>query len=183
MSADLPPQMTPEITSELTSETGIRQNQPQPEQTAFFKHILFPTDFSAAASQAFAYLLTLAQPQLTQVSLLHVNEYQDPFLVELYAMKADYFKQLEKQRESWALKQLEALRQRLTEQGISAELYYKQGHRGQQILEQARFLGCDLIVMGSRGLGAAQALLIGSTSRYVLHHSPCPLLIAPCDPV
>ncbi len=35
----------------------------------------------------------------------------------------------------------------------------------------------DLIVMGSRGLGAVSRMLVGSTSDYVLHHANVPVTI------
>ena len=42
------------------------------------------------------------------------------------------------------------------------------------IAERKKF---DLIVIGSRGMGAAKELFLGSTSNYVLHKSKRPVLI------
>ena len=36
----------------------------------------------------------------------------------------------------------------------------------------------NLIIMGSRGLGAIQQIFMGSVSQYVLSHAPCPVMIA-----
>ena len=35
----------------------------------------------------------------------------------------------------------------------------------------------DLVVIGSRGMGAAKEIFLGSTSNYVLHKSKKPVLI------
>jgi nucleotide-binding universal stress UspA family protein len=45
------------------------------------------------------------------------------------------------------------------------------------LLGQIEEGGHDLVVMGSRGRGAVRSALLGSTSHYVLHHSPAPVLI------
>ena len=46
----------------------------------------------------------------------------------------------------------------------------------EQIVTYANEHSCDLIVMGSRGLGALRGML-GSVSSYVLRHAEMPVLI------
>jgi nucleotide-binding universal stress UspA family protein len=36
-----------------------------------------------------------------------------------------------------------------------------------------------LVVVGTRGLGRMSAVLLGSVSRHLLHHAPCPVEIVP----
>ncbi len=47
----------------------------------------------------------------------------------------------------------------------------------ESIVEEARSLGSELIVIGSRGVGAASQLLFGSVAESVLLSSPCPVLV------
>ncbi|HSF26795.1 MAG TPA: universal stress protein, partial [Actinomycetes bacterium] len=51
------------------------------------------------------------------------------------------------------------------------------GHPGHVLTEASK--SADLVVVGSRGLGNAASLLIGSTSRNVLHHAVCPVVVVP----
>jgi nucleotide-binding universal stress UspA family protein len=39
----------------------------------------------------------------------------------------------------------------------------------------------DLIVIGSRGAGGFESLLLGSISSQVVHHTACPVVIVPSD--
>jgi nucleotide-binding universal stress UspA family protein len=52
-----------------------------------------------------------------------------------------------------------------------------EGSPAEAIIEVANTSKCDLIVMGSRGLGQLAGLLLGSTSQKVVAHAPCPVLI------
>lgn len=45
------------------------------------------------------------------------------------------------------------------------------------IVEVAKSLGVELLVVGARGHNAAQRFLLGSVSDRVVHHAPCPVLV------
>jgi nucleotide-binding universal stress UspA family protein len=47
----------------------------------------------------------------------------------------------------------------------------------QTILTSAEKIDADMIVVGSRGLGAFRAALLGSVSSYVLSHACCPVIV------
>lgn len=52
------------------------------------------------------------------------------------------------------------------------------GGEGLQLAELAEKLEPDLVVVGSRGLGGARAVL-GSVSDMTVHYAPCPVLVVP----
>ena len=45
------------------------------------------------------------------------------------------------------------------------------------VLAEVRESGADLIVIGTRGLNAAQRLILGSVSTNVVHHAHCDVLV------
>ena len=44
--------------------------------------------------------------------------------------------------------------------------------------DEARAMGADLILVGSRGHGPIASMLLGSVSAEVVDHAPCPVLVA-----
>ena len=57
------------------------------------------------------------------------------------------------------------------------------GRPGPALVDQARAGNHDLVVVGSRGLGTAASILLGSVSGYVLHHLPGAALVVHAEPV
>jgi|SRR5208282_2526363 len=51
------------------------------------------------------------------------------------------------------------------------------GAYAQTIVACAQEKGCDMIVMGARGLGSVAGLLLGSVATQVIHLSPLPVLV------
>lgn len=60
---------------------------------------------------------------------------------------------------------------------ISATSSVEIGLPPDKIVEIARKNKADLIVIGSRGLGVLQGILVGSVSSYVVHHAQCPVMV------
>ncbi len=52
-----------------------------------------------------------------------------------------------------------------------------QGRPAEAILQAALGEKADLIVMGTRGLGAVGSLILGSQSQKVVAEAPCPVLL------
>ena len=59
--------------------------------------------------------------------------------------------------------------------GVDVEALAVEGRAASVLVEQAA--GAALLVVGSRGLGGAKRLLLGSVSQDVAHHATCPLVI------
>jgi nucleotide-binding universal stress UspA family protein len=65
----------------------------------------------------------------------------------------------------------------LKEGGFEPETRLAQGDPAEELIRTAREESVDLIVAGSRGLGAVQGWLLGSVSRQLLHSASIPVLI------
>lgn len=52
------------------------------------------------------------------------------------------------------------------------------GRAGSAIVEEGRSMPADLIVVGHRGHGRWESMLLGSVSSEVVDHAPCPVLVA-----
>ena len=72
----------------------------------------------------------------------------------------------------------EGLRRRAQARGVDLETRVLVGHAAEQILRLAADTGVDLIVVGHRGHSAIRQWIFGSTSRRVVAHAPCSVLVA-----
>jgi nucleotide-binding universal stress UspA family protein len=59
--------------------------------------------------------------------------------------------------------------------GVAAEV--RRGSAAGVLVHRAVSLHADVVVVGARGLGGFDRLLLGSTSRQCLEHAPCPVVI------
>ena len=74
--------------------------------------------------------------------------------------------------------QLIPVEERLKKAGIKYKLRIERSeYIPRQIVRVASDEACDLITIGSRGLGEAKAWVLGSVSRKVIEDAHCPVLI------
>ena len=67
---------------------------------------------------------------------------------------------------------------RLTAAGRRATSMVVRGRPASAIVDVAREIRADLVIVGSRGVGGIESLLLGSVSGEVVDHSPAPVLVA-----
>jgi nucleotide-binding universal stress UspA family protein len=129
--------------------------------------ILFPTDFSETAQQAFPLACALARDCGARVVALYVI----PAPLghdELEARRhpEEYYRGLWK-----ALRELQA-----PAGNIGVEHRLEEGDAPRQILEMAQEIQAGLIVMGTHGRTGLGRLLLGSVAEQVLRKAACPVL-------
>lgn len=66
----------------------------------------------------------------------------------------------------------------LDERGVRAATKIAHGEAADEIVREARAGNYDLIVVGTRELGAVTGRLLGSVSRKVTREAPCPVVVA-----
>jgi len=65
----------------------------------------------------------------------------------------------------------------LADAGVNYEIVLLHGRPADEIVRYAAESEADLLVMGSRGLGALREFALGSVSHKVLTHAKCPVLV------
>jgi nucleotide-binding universal stress UspA family protein len=101
------------------------------------------------------------------------NQPRDP---DVAAMAAAWQHEHQQNLQS-AQRELEQFRDKLPPIFAKQAVIVIEGRPAEQIVAQLRAKGIDLAVMGSRGRGRIEQLLIGSTTEQVLSSAPCSVLI------
>ncbi len=159
----------PTLLFRLSDDTTL---PPKPvEEGLCTRHILFPTDFSDTAENAFVFLERIATATGAAVTLYHVHDQTriDPYLRD----RLPEFDRKDRER-------LERLRQHLEANGsgpCSVQVSY--GIPAQRILKLARSGDYSLIILGAQGRGYIPEIFLGSTANAIARHAPLPVLFIP----
>jgi nucleotide-binding universal stress UspA family protein len=144
----------------------------QPTGSHVFRSILCPVDFSAHSRAALRYAAALARRSGCHLVVVYVN---DPLLAIAAATKSDARALIHASEHDLRRFVISVTASR----PMNVTLVTTAGKPAREIVNVAERHGCDLIVMGYRGVGGASKLLFGSTTEGVVKATSVPVLAIP----
>jgi nucleotide-binding universal stress UspA family protein len=138
-------------------------------KSLFPTKILLATDGSLDAIQATETAVDLAGRGGAELHVVHV--WQD---VPTPYAHAFVKRELERQGQEILEEQVRSID---ADDGVVAGAHLKMGRTSDEVIELGEELGTDLIVVGSRGLGPVERILLGSRSEEIVHHARVPVLV------
>ena len=149
------------------------------------KKILFPTDLSKNAENAFLYALGVAEKINAEILALHVYDYPDmkrlkrlPHTLEL-AYEDIQIEEFENFKDA-----IPKLREIATENNLSkirmSHMLLK-GDSVRTIVKTSAKEDCDFIIMGTKGFSGLKEMFMGSVTSGVIHNSKKIVLSVPID--
>lgn len=137
--------------------------------------ILFPTDFSENSKKVLPFALELARRSKAKLTLVHSIE--EPY---------DFAPMIEELKQSISRKVKSLFKEQLNE--IAEDSRYDElkidtrilnGRIASAILDEAREIDADIIIMGTAGASGLKKVLFGSHATEVIMHSRIPVLAVP----
>ncbi|MCS6787399.1 MAG: universal stress protein [Thiobacillaceae bacterium] len=136
--------------------------------------ILLPVDGSEGSLRAARHVAAMARliPGL-EVHVLSVQAPGDDWMVRRLITPEE----LAELEQEWSKAAMDPACDILKDAGIEPHCHLAQGEVAASIVRLAQELGCDQIVMGTRGQSTLAGLLMGSVATKVLHLSPIPVTL------
>lgn len=135
-----------------------------------FKQIIVPVDGSEHSQRALTYATAIADKFGATLWLVHAFPQTNDLL------GYNEYEKLIARRESAGQKILDQARKQVGD-GLDVREELLEEPAAEAIIRVAHTREADLIIMGTRGLGSLQGLLMGSVSHKLLNHAPCPVML------
>lgn len=140
-----------------------------------FKHILCPVDFSDASRHALHHAIAIAGWFESHVTALHVRRSDFVFEPPILFAERGGLQALRVDRDE-LIARLNDWMQAATAARVPWNAKVEEGLPAQCVLDVARLLPADLIVMGTHGRSGFEHLVIGSVAEKVLRNATCPVM-------
>lgn len=144
-----------------------------------FSKILVPVDFSETSLHAVRLAIAMARSGGGKVHLLHVGTL--PLVVsDAAAYGAAVPAYLLEAKDQIAAEQKHALEKLAAEEvpeGLLGGVAVREGFPPDEIVEEAKACGADLVVIGTHGRSGISRLVLGSVAERVIRHATCPVMV------
>lgn len=149
----------------------------QPPSAALcLNRILVPTDFSSLSKKALEYATTLAKQLGAELTLVHVLAPEIPPTFDGYLIPSPIASpEIAPTQEKKELKALVSAARRSGVQEVHSMI--RRGLASHEIVDTAKELNIDLIVIATHGYTGWKHFCIGSTAERVVRAAPCPVLV------
>ncbi|HUU47196.1 MAG TPA: universal stress protein [Nitrosopumilaceae archaeon] len=137
---------------------------------SLYMNILVPLDGSQDSQKALLQACDLAKNYQANLILVYVID--KPLSLNLLDRK-EYLEILRK----FGNKVLIKGKQTSKNKGLDVTTIMKEGNIANEIVKLAKNKKCNLIIVGSKGLGATARFFLGSVSNKLANNSPCSILI------
>jgi nucleotide-binding universal stress UspA family protein len=146
------------------------------EELIMFKRILVPTDGSDITAKAIDTAVTLAKSVGAKLYTISVKE---PFPYSAISeMQPTPPQEFFDAQERIAAKRVQAVAEQCAAADVPCQAHTVEAlHPWEAIIDHAKRMECDLLVMASHGRRGVSALLLGSETQKVLTHSKVPVLV------
>jgi nucleotide-binding universal stress UspA family protein len=140
-----------------------------------FKHVLVAVDYSDCAFNALEIAGDLAKTQHAAFDILTVVDpnVAMPAIADPYGAIQPWLIALDED----AVKLLHDYAATMQATGMTAKTTLLDGPPAATILEFARKISADLIVIGSHGRKGLSRMMLGSVAESVMRDAPCPVLV------
>lgn len=147
-----------------------------------YNHILISTDGSEVAQKGVDHGLSLASSLKARVTIIMATErfpvYAHAGIAGAYIPGPTEMAQYEAGQKETAERVLAGVKRAAEKLGVQANtVHIPQAYPAEAIVEGAKALDCDLIVMASHGRRGLRKLVLGSQTSEVLASSPVPVLV------
>ncbi|MGB1205961.1 MAG: universal stress protein [Chitinophagales bacterium] len=141
------------------------------------KHLLFPTDFSPTAQNAYIYALHIADSLKIDILTVHAFHPELAKVVSGSSIFTNDMFELEDYRQAAKLMHQQANQQHLAH--IDVNHILEEGFAVDVALKVAERENVDLIVLGTKGANKLEEIFVGSTAANILEEAQCPVLAIP----
>lgn len=148
-----------------------------------FKKILVPVDGSDHSKHVLKAAAEFAKRFSGELVIVHVAEIS-PYRVmhdDITGWAAGYLNDTLRDLTGSAKKILESAKEQISGEFPNVKTRLEIGSPAAAICEAAQQEGCDLIIMGNRGVSDFKGFFLGSVSHQVLQRSGCPVLLIKHD--